>query len=366
MVSKFFKILFLLFLTSQFVQGQNLIPNSSFETRKNLFYSQRLFFLSKWNSPNKGLPWLISKEMNWFGRQEAFTGKNYVLIAYGNVKYGTVDYKLFGCIQAKLKAKLDSGQMYCIELQSSLADIYNYAVPNLQVGFSNQKIKQKESALAIKTDRLLQLKHHSLLLDDRMNWTRNCTYFVSNGSEKFIQIGFLNENTTMVKIPVNSDHKIQVGYFIDEVSLKKVNDSSSCICQSRLPNEPIVDSIESLLELTIQKPFNFKLNSIYFGIDSFGLSEVAKIEIVNLATFLNQNQNISIQVLGHTDSTGSQKHNIKLSEWRAQAVINELIEQGIQPNRLHLYIMESKHPMGDNSTKKGRELNRRVSFKVLP
>jgi outer membrane protein OmpA-like peptidoglycan-associated protein len=366
MVSRVRIIIYLSFLTFQYANGQNLIPNPSFEKRHNLFYSQRLFLLSNWKSPNNGIPWLIRREKNWFGSQTAYSGENYILIEYGHVKYGSVDYELYGCVQAKLKSKLDSGEFYCIELQSSLADNYNYAVPNLQVGFSNQKIKQKESALAIKTDRLLQLKHHNLLLDDRMNWTRNCAYFVSNGSEKFIQIGFLNENTTMVKIPVNSDHIIQVGYFIDEVSLKKVNDSSSCICQSRLPNEPKVDSVESLLESTIKKPFNFNPNSIYFGIDSFGLSEVAKWEIENLTTFLNQNQNISIQVLGHTDSTGSQKHNIKLSEWRAQAVINALIEQGIQPNRLHLYIMESKQPLGDNSTKKGRELNRRVSFKVLP
>lgn len=107
---------------------------------------------------------MISGGKSHFGVQKPYSGKNYVLIEYGNVVYGSLNYELYGCIQAKLKTKLDSGQMYCIELQSSLADFYNYAVPSIQVGFSSQKIINRESSLAINPDRLLQLQHNDSLL----------------------------------------------------------------------------------------------------------------------------------------------------------------------------------------------------------
>lgn len=363
MVFRYYVVFCVLISLSQFVKGQNLIPNPSFETRRNIFYSKRLFLLSNWNSPNKGIPWLIRRGKSHFGEQRSVSGKNYLLIAYSHTKFGSVDYELFGCIQAKLKTKLDSGQMYCIELQSSLADIYNYAVPNLQVGFSSKKINQKESGLAIKTDRLLQLQHQNLLLDDRLNWTRNCANFISNGKEKFIQIGFLNEKTTMVKSPVNNDHKIQVGYFIDEVSLKKISDSSSCSCGKIKPN---ISQNDSLKQLTITpNSITQKLGSIYYDIDSFNITETATAELDAHIEFLKRYETTIIQITGHTDSTGSETHNTQLAEKRANQVANYLIKNGVDEKRLVIQVMASKSPKGDNTTKEGRRLNRRVSFDVI-
>jgi len=88
-------------------------------------------------------------------------------------------------------------------------------------------------------------------------------------------------------------------------------------------------------------------------------------DIKNLADFMHQYPQTSTKVEGHTDSVGSDAYNQRLSERRANAVKEVLVNQyGIDPSRVGSAGYGKTHPIADNSTKEGRALNRRVEAKV--
>ena len=72
-----------------------------------------------------------------------------------------------------------------------------------------------------------------------------------------------------------------------------------------------------------------------------------------------------IEISGHTDKTGSEPLNLKLSENRAKAVMDYLIKKGIESSRIEYKGFGSLQSIADNSTAAGRTKNRRVEFKIL-
>ncbi|MBQ9440463.1 MAG: OmpA family protein [Paludibacteraceae bacterium] len=77
---------------------------------------------------------------------------------------------------------------------------------------------------------------------------------------------------------------------------------------------------------------------------------------------MKDNADLKFEVQGHTDNTGTVAGNQKLSEQRAQAIVNKLVEMGIAANRLFAKGMGQSAPLADNSTDEGRAKNRRVEF----
>jgi outer membrane protein OmpA-like peptidoglycan-associated protein len=69
-----------------------------------------------------------------------------------------------------------------------------------------------------------------------------------------------------------------------------------------------------------------------------------------------------LAIAGHTDAIGSDERNLQLSEERARAVRDYLIERGIAPNRLIARGYGEAYPVASNATETGRELNRRSEF----
>lgn len=86
----------------------------------------------------------------------------------------------------------------------------------------------------------------------------------------------------------------------------------------------------------------------------------------SVALVLNEYKSTMIEVAGHTDSTGSDSYNQMLSQQRAQAVSNVLINQGIQPVRVDTVGYGESRPAASNSTPAGRQQNRRVELTLLP
>jgi len=82
-------------------------------------------------------------------------------------------------------------------------------------------------------------------------------------------------------------------------------------------------------------------------------------------TLKNFNQSF-VDVLGHTDSTGTEASNKVLSERRAQAVATHLRSRGVSQARIATRGYGASQPIGDNSTDAGRALNRRVEIKIVP
>jgi len=71
---------------------------------------------------------------------------------------------------------------------------------------------------------------------------------------------------------------------------------------------------------------------------------------------------INIEIEGHTDSSGASSNNLRLSQLRANAVRDYIIQQGIAAERLIAYGFGDGVPIADNGTAAGRKLNRRIEF----
>lgn len=105
---------------------------------------------------------------------------------------------------------------------------------------------------------------------------------------------------------------------------------------------------------------------VMFDFDSAALKPGAMQEINRVATVLLEYPQTNIQIEGHTDSTGAADYNQNLSERRALSVQNELINQGISPNRMTTVGFGETQPIADNSSETGRQLNRRVVIVIAP
>lgn len=85
-----------------------------------------------------------------------------------------------------------------------------------------------------------------------------------------------------------------------------------------------------------------------------------------VAQTLGEYNQTMIEVVGHTDSIGSDAVNQRLSEQRASSVAAYLTAQGVQPERIQTLGAGKKYPIADNSTEAGRAQNRRVEIRVVP
>ena len=72
-----------------------------------------------------------------------------------------------------------------------------------------------------------------------------------------------------------------------------------------------------------------------------------------------------VVIEGHTDDVGDTDRNLRLSEARAMAVRDALIARGVDPGRLLVEAYGESQPIADNASPEGRELNRRVVFRIL-
>ena len=107
------------------------------------------------------------------------------------------------------------------------------------------------------------------------------------------------------------------------------------------------------------------LNNILFETGKSILTASSYKELEHLLNIMNENAQMKIEISGHTDKTGSEPLNFKLSEARAKAVVEYLIQKGIDRSRLEFRGYGSLQPISENTTSAGRTKNRRVEFKIL-
>jgi outer membrane protein OmpA-like peptidoglycan-associated protein len=107
------------------------------------------------------------------------------------------------------------------------------------------------------------------------------------------------------------------------------------------------------------------LNNILFETGKAILTSSSYTELDRLLNIMQENAEMKIEISGHTDKTGSEAINFKLSEDRAKAVVEYLVQKGVDRNRMEYKGFGSLQPVTENTTPQGRAKNRRVEFKIL-
>jgi outer membrane protein OmpA-like peptidoglycan-associated protein/tetratricopeptide (TPR) repeat protein len=107
------------------------------------------------------------------------------------------------------------------------------------------------------------------------------------------------------------------------------------------------------------------LNHILFETGKAILTSGSYTELDRLLNIMKDNPEMKIEISGHTDKTGSEPLNFKLSENRAKAVMEYLVQKGVDRSRMEFKGYGSLQPISDNTTPQGRAKNRRVEFKIL-
>jgi outer membrane protein OmpA-like peptidoglycan-associated protein len=133
----------------------------------------------------------------------------------------------------------------------------------------------------------------------------------------------------------------------------------------------------------------FTLNNIEYDFDKSTLRSASKIELDRLVVILKEQKDIKVEISSHTDAKRnvemakrafkqrgetytkeahdkmSKAYNQRLSQRRAQSVVNYLIKKGISKTRLVAIGYGEEKPIATNDTEEGRQKNRRTEFKVL-
>ena len=113
--------------------------------------------------------------------------------------------------------------------------------------------------------------------------------------------------------------------------------------------------------ITLNMPGN-----VTFAHDSADLSPAFFDVLNSVSKVMDKFDKTVVEVAGHTDSTGSDAYNQRLSERRAASVASYLRSQGVDGQRLITVGMGEALPVADNSTAAGREANRRVEITMVP
>ena len=106
------------------------------------------------------------------------------------------------------------------------------------------------------------------------------------------------------------------------------------------------------------------MSDILFDVNKASLKADLKTSLAKVAGILSVYQQFNVSIEGNTDNTGSEEHNMKLSQQRADNVKAFLVEQGIAAERLTAKGLGMTMPVADNSTKEGRQKNRRVDLVI--
>jgi OOP family OmpA-OmpF porin len=120
------------------------------------------------------------------------------------------------------------------------------------------------------------------------------------------------------------------------------------------------------IEVTAIEPSaTITLNNIFFDFNKAILKADSYPELNRLVDLMKERSSMTVEIAGHADATGPEDYNMWLSEWRAKAVSQYLVDKGVGRDRINTVFFGETKPVDSNTTKEGRKKNRRVEFKII-
>ncbi len=127
---------------------------------------------------------------------------------------------------------------------------------------------------------------------------------------------------------------------------------------------PVVETVTKPTVEPVKSDSLIVLSEVLFEVNSFKLREELFPKLDSIVAFLNRNPSTRIEISGHTDATGKEPHNLRLSENRADAVAEYIVDKGIATSRVTFNGYGSSRPIAGNDTEAGRRKNRRVEILI--
>jgi outer membrane protein OmpA-like peptidoglycan-associated protein len=147
------------------------------------------------------------------------------------------------------------------------------------------------------------------------------------------------------------------GYVASAVS-EVTSDTQRVTLDFYLSAEPVVPVVTE----AVRKALLDYAKTILFDTGKATIKPESESVLNNIADILDDYPNVAFRIEGHTDSVGSDSFNEKLSQARAQSVMNYLIGKGIPSDRMTAVGYGETRPIADNNTSEGRRTNRRVEI----
>ena len=323
--------------------------------------------------------------------------------ADGNTYLGLVvrDNDTWESVGQELSKSLEKGKCYSFSIALCRSELYvsisrlsdqtaNYTTPaKLRIYGGNSYCEKKEllaeSPMIANTRwqdynfKLEPTKNYSFLILEAYYKTPtlipyNGNLLVDNFSD--IKVANCRENLAQVEASSsNQPEKKQESIVVKAETIKIDNKDSNTIKQKDAqPNPPVISepkdiidnaSVSNLKRSDIKKGQTLRIDKIFFEMDKSIFTKESYQFLNDLVDFLRSNQDISIEVGGHSNGLCTDNYCNKISSDRAKAVVDYLAGKNINRNRLTYKGYGKKFPIASNDTAEGRRKNQRVELKII-
>ncbi|MDG1657157.1 MAG: OmpA family protein [Crocinitomicaceae bacterium] len=378
--------------TSFAQEGENLVPNGSFESiGKKPKRLGKIESATGWVSPTGVRADLfvetkipeIGVPDNAYGQEDPQEGDNYIGVT--GFSYGNKVARSY--VMTKLEAPMKKGMKYCVKMFVSLAEASKYASNNMGVMFSKKQFGTESKVSIIEDASIVHLNNDYETISARYDWTEICGTYTAKGGEKYITLGNFasNDETRFERMKKDAKTKdirvkqvISAYYYIDDVSVRLLDQEKGQKCDCL--QEDAGDAYSTLIyqksfivteEMTAKEKVDDR--EVYFAFGKSKLSAEGKSSLDFIAKMLEENPNKKLQILGHNnaaeDEVGAEKSvYADMDNNRIGVVMKYLMEKGISESRMVPTRKGSKETqehgeMDDDETKQAK--NRRVTFVLL-
>ncbi|MDX2321311.1 MAG: OmpA family protein [Moritella sp.] len=299
-------------------------------------------------------------------------------------KFGAEVSYLYGSSDAKVgNADVDNSQytldgLYYTPTMGNFQPFLNAGVGHGSFDAGSADTKETQLNLGLgsryhfnhKWSARLQAKMINSLDEER--WDSLVTVGISyafGGSDKATAVVLLDGDGDAVLDENDKCPSTPSGVYVDAVGCAFDRDGDGVADYlDQCPDSPSLENLDengcAIVVAVIEEPESIKLE-VKFANNSADIPESAKAEIKAVADLMTQFTNANIEIAGHSDSSGNADYNKKLSQRRADAVRDTIVnEYGGDAARVTAVGYGQEQPVASNSTKEGRLENRRVMAEV--
>jgi outer membrane protein OmpA-like peptidoglycan-associated protein len=279
----------------------------------------------------------------------------------------------FEVLRNQLVKPLEEGKTYCMQFKLKLKSENAFAFNGVSVVCSKELLGFNNSAEGFKRGVVIQT-HPDMVLGCREQWMIISGSFEASGGEQYIYISNFTDPKILRLFKVDSTaagYVDEIYYYIDDVVLIEEQSDYKCPCNTKgceLEEEPAKDTIPIVEEDIFNHPKvgqKLILRNIQFETAKWSLLDASFETLDSLVELMNKFPGMRVEISGHTDNRGNKKSNETLSFNRAKAVVQFLVESGIDESRMEYKGYGQEQPIDSNDTEEGRFNNRRVEFVIL-